>query len=64
MPADVVKLLNEAANEAIRELVSSGRMAAVGIEPVISTPDEFAKYAAAEVQRSGELLKAAGFQPQ
>lgn len=63
-PADVVKVLNEAANGAIQELAASGKLAAVGIEPVNETPETFAKFAASEVQRSGELLKAAGFQPQ
>jgi tripartite-type tricarboxylate transporter receptor subunit TctC len=61
---EVVKVLNEAANAAVQELASSGKLASVGIEPVNETPDTFAKFSASEVQRSAELLKAAGFQPQ
>jgi tripartite-type tricarboxylate transporter receptor subunit TctC len=64
VPAEVVKILNEAANAAVQELASSGKLASVGIEPVNETPDTFARFAASEVQRSAELLKAAGFQPQ
>jgi tripartite-type tricarboxylate transporter receptor subunit TctC len=63
-PADIVKVLNETANGAIQELAASGKLAAVGIEPINESSETFAKFAASEAQRAGELLKAAGFKPQ
>lgn len=63
IPADVVKTLNSAANEAIKELSASGKLMGAGIEAVSSTPDEFAKRIATEIEKNGDLLKSAGFKP-
>jgi tripartite-type tricarboxylate transporter receptor subunit TctC len=64
MPADVVKALNGAANQALKELSDSGRLAQFGIEATAASPEEFAKFQAAEVARNGELLRAANFKPE
>lgn len=64
MPADVVKRLNAECNSAINELAQAGRLTEIGVESVNETPDEFARYMAAEVARNGELLKSVNFQPQ
>ena len=64
IPADVVKALNAATSDAMRELETAGRLAALGVEPTYATPEEFAKFQAAEVERSGEILKSANFKPQ
>lgn len=64
LPADVVQTLNAASSKAVKELADSGKLAALGIEPVSETPDAFAKFMAAEVARNGELLKSVNFQPQ
>ena len=64
MPADVVATLNKVSSEALNELAQSGRLAQLGIEPVTASPDEFARFQAAEVKRNGELLQAANFKPQ
>ena len=60
----MVKALNAATAEAMRELETAGRLADLGVEPTYSTPEEFANFQATEVQRNGELLKSANFKPQ
>ena len=56
--------MNAASADAIRELAQAGRLAKLGVEPVEETPEQFARYMAAEVARNGELLKSVNFQPQ
>lgn len=63
MPADVVQKLNAASTKAIKELADSGKLASLGIEPVVETPEAFAKFMTAEVARNAELLKSVNFQP-
>jgi tripartite-type tricarboxylate transporter receptor subunit TctC len=63
LPNDIVHWLSAAVNEATRDLASSGRLADLGIEPVAETPDEFARFIAAEVARNAELLRSANFTP-
>jgi tripartite-type tricarboxylate transporter receptor subunit TctC len=62
LPNDIVGWLDAAANEATRDLASR-RLADLGIEPVAETPEEFARFIAAEVARDGELLGSANFKP-
>ena len=64
MPADLVKALNGATADAMRELEKAGRLAVLGVEPTYGTPEAFGKFQADEVQRNGELLKSANFKPQ
>jgi tripartite-type tricarboxylate transporter receptor subunit TctC len=64
MPNDIVTRLNAASAEAMRELASAGKLGELGVEPVFETPEQFARYMAAEVGRNGELLKSVNFQPQ
>jgi tripartite-type tricarboxylate transporter receptor subunit TctC len=63
LPNKVVQWLNAAANEATRDLATSGRLADLGIEPVAETPEDFARFIAAEVARNAELLRSANFTP-
>lgn len=63
-PEDRVQLLNKAINKAVDQLDKSGALEALGIEPVQETTDQFRKYVAADVARSAELLKEAGFKPE
>ena len=63
LPAEVVAWLDGAINAATGELIKAGRFAALGQEGVTGTPEEFARYIAADFKRSEALLKAAGFQP-
>jgi tripartite-type tricarboxylate transporter receptor subunit TctC len=64
MPADLVRTLNGWVNDSVKELGAEGRLAALGIEPVAKTPEEFAEYLRADRDRSAKLLKAANFVPQ
>jgi tripartite-type tricarboxylate transporter receptor subunit TctC len=64
MPTEVVKNLNAAFADAMRELAQSGQLASIGVEPVHESPEQFARYVAAEVARNAELLKSVNFQPQ
>jgi len=61
---DRVLLLNKAINKAVDELSKSGALTALGIEPVTESVDQFRKYIAADVARSADLLKEAGFKPE
>jgi len=63
LPADIVAWLNGAVNEATADLAKAGRFAQLGQEPVTGSPDDFARYIAADFKRSEALLKAAGFRP-
>lgn len=63
-PEDRVQLLNKAINKAVDQLDKSGALEALGIEPVQETTDQFRQYVAADVARSAELLKEAGFKPE
>lgn len=64
LPDGVVKRLNTASADAIRELAQAGSLAKLGVEPVQETPEQFARYMAAEVARNAELLKSVNFVPQ
>jgi tripartite-type tricarboxylate transporter receptor subunit TctC len=63
MPAETVSWLSTAMADATRELAAAGRLAALGIEPIYESPEEFSRFIAREVARNAELLKAADFKP-
>ena len=64
MPAGLVQTLNGWVNDAVKALVADGRLEALGIEATAKTPEEFAQYLRADLDRSAKLLKAANFVPQ
>jgi tripartite-type tricarboxylate transporter receptor subunit TctC len=64
MPADLVQTLNGWVNDAVKALAADGRLGAFGIEPVAKTPEAFAQFLMADLERSTKLLKAANFEPQ
>jgi tripartite-type tricarboxylate transporter receptor subunit TctC len=63
LPADIIRWLNAAFNEATQELAASGRLAELGIVPVRETPDEFARFVVKDVKRNTELLQSVKFEP-
>ncbi len=63
-PDDRVQFLNKATNTAVAELTKAGSFAALGIEPVSESVEQFRKYIATDVAQSAELLKEAGFKPE
>jgi tripartite-type tricarboxylate transporter receptor subunit TctC len=64
MPAPLAQTLNGWVNEAVRALAAEGRLEALGIEPAARSPEEFAQYLRADLDRSEKLLHAANFTPQ
>jgi tripartite-type tricarboxylate transporter receptor subunit TctC len=64
MPGDLVQTLNSWVNEAVKALAAEGRLAALGIEPAAETPQAFAQFMRADLERSEKLLAAANFHPQ
>jgi len=64
MPGELVQTLNGWLNEAVQSLAADGRLAALGIEPAGETPQAFAQFMRADLERSEKLLRAAHFQPQ
>ena len=64
MPAELTRTINGWVNEAVKELGAEGRLAALGIEPSAETPQAFAEFIKADIDRSSTLLKAANFQPE
>src|SRR5689334_15357676 len=63
LPPGTVSWLNGAINAATAEIAKAGRFAQLGQEPVTGSAEDFARYIAADFQRSEALLKAAKFQP-
>ena len=64
MPADLVQTLNGWVGDAVKALAAEGRLEALGIEPAVESPEAFARFLAADRDRSAKLLKAANFEPQ
>jgi tripartite-type tricarboxylate transporter receptor subunit TctC len=64
LPADLVRTLNAWINDAVKSLAADGRLSALGIEPAAETPQAFAQFMRADLERSEKLLSAARFQPQ
>jgi tripartite-type tricarboxylate transporter receptor subunit TctC len=64
LPAALVQTLNGWVNDAVKALAAAGRLDALGIEPATRSPEEFAQYIRADLDRSEKLLKAANFVPQ
>jgi tripartite-type tricarboxylate transporter receptor subunit TctC len=61
---DRIQLLSNAINESVTELGKSGAFAALGIDSVTGTPEQFSKYITMDAAQSAELLKASGFKPE
>jgi tripartite-type tricarboxylate transporter receptor subunit TctC len=61
-PQAVVQRLNAAINQALKDPELRDRFAASSIEVIGSTPEEFGRYMRAEIQRWGEVARAAKVQ--
>lgn len=59
-PAQAVTDLSRALREALDSTAVKARMQALGVEPLPSTPDEMARYARAERERWGRVIRDAG----
>ena len=63
MPGDAVAELNAAFNAAVRDLEGEGKLAPLGIEAVVETPDAFRGFMERYVGENAALLRAARFEP-
>lgn len=63
LPADLVKALNVAVNEAVSGLAESGQLAKIGVEPKTESPKAFDDFQRAYQKKGAELLTAAKFEP-
>ena len=61
-PADVVQKLSQHAARALQQPQVQKRYAALGAQPVGSTPEDFANYQAAETRKWAEIVRRAGIQ--
>ncbi|MCC6777456.1 MAG: tripartite tricarboxylate transporter substrate binding protein [Hyphomicrobiales bacterium] len=59
-PADIVQRLNGEINAVLDDPAIKSRMAELGSDPFVSTPQEFAKFTAEEVEKWGKVVKEAG----
>jgi tripartite-type tricarboxylate transporter receptor subunit TctC len=64
MPQAVVDKLNAAARQIVQMPDILERYAALNLEPVSATPEEFAQFIRADLQKYAEIAKKAGIQPQ
>ena len=60
MPQPVVQRLNAEFVKALREPDLRQRLASQGADPLTSSPDEFAAYLRAEIDKWAKVVKAAG----
>ncbi|MFL4976974.1 MAG: tripartite tricarboxylate transporter substrate binding protein [Xanthobacteraceae bacterium] len=59
-PRDVIDKLARVANEAIKSADVRTALRTAGLDPLGSTPDEFARYIVSEVQKGAAVVQAAG----
>ncbi len=59
-PAGIIRQLNTTLNRALNEPEFQTALVKLGLEPVISTPEEFAVFYRKDFERSAKLVKAAG----
>jgi tripartite-type tricarboxylate transporter receptor subunit TctC len=61
-PAPIVARLNELLQQGVRSSAAKAFFETAGSEPWTTTPDELAKFQAAETQKWGKVIKAAGIE--
>ena len=59
-PADIIALLNKELNAGLDDPKLKAKLAELGGEPLKMTPGEFGKFVAAETDKMGKVIKAAG----
>jgi tripartite-type tricarboxylate transporter receptor subunit TctC len=62
-PADVIASLHGAIRQALQTEAVKAGLARLSLEPVESSPSEFAQFIASETRRWAEVVKASGFKP-
>lgn len=64
MPRSVVKRLNTAVNDMLKTPVTLERFAALNLEPVGGSPEDFARFLREDIQKYAKIIKTVGIQPQ
>jgi tripartite-type tricarboxylate transporter receptor subunit TctC len=64
LPADIVKILNDAGNKALQDAGLRDNMAKQGNEPAGGTPEQFAAFIKTEATKWGKVVKAAKIEPE
>ena len=59
-PADVVARLNGVVNDSLRSKAVQDRLSKFNVEPSVMSPKEFAEFVAAQAERWGGIVAAAG----
>jgi tripartite-type tricarboxylate transporter receptor subunit TctC len=60
VPRDVVSTLNRALNDAFAAPDIAGKLAAAGVDPLTSTPEQFAAYVRSEIPKWSRVVKSSG----
>ena len=63
-PRDIVTKLNHAINTIVKNPEFNKRLAQLGADPVAESPEYFANYLKAEIERWAPVVKASGAQPE
>jgi tripartite-type tricarboxylate transporter receptor subunit TctC len=63
-PRDVVQKINDAVMKALAEKETRDKMFQNGIQPVGSSPEEFARFIALDLTRSAKIIRESGIQPE
>lgn len=64
VPRDIVGKLNDAARQIVQMPDLLERYAGLNLEPVSTSPEDFAKFIRADIQKYADIVKKAGIQPQ
>ena len=63
-PRTIIERLNAETRKALATPLVKEQFSAQGLEPAVSTPQEFAAYLKTEVEKWGKVIKASGATPE